>query len=373
MAMEAIEAGELLCAVANFYGIPKTSLSDHVHGRTRTRKRGPTPLLKQEEEQALDNIKMTDYGHPLTSEELRLKVALLTQERVTSFKDGIPGNSWFTWFKKRHPNLTTRQSQELEYSRTKDLCAEKVASFYQNLQQLYDKHKYPPENIWNCNDSDAQAGKTRGGQVWVQKGVRSVYKIAPNEQEHITTLTCINATGQYIPNFYIFKGKRIRANYIQHCENQAAMAMQPQAWLTQFLFRNWLSHFIQTLGSRGGISNQNRHLLIVDGHNSHVIVDVVLQAMKVVLDVLTFPSHTSHRLQPLDVGVFAPYKRAFKRYRDAWIMHYPGCTATKQILAMWVSYGLQRAPSRSNIEGGFRGTRVWPYNEHTVDNYLGPS
>ena len=240
MVMEAVEAGELLCAAANFYGIPKTSLSDHVHGRTRTRKRGPAPVLKQEEEQALESylIKMADYGHPLTTEELRLKVALLTQGRITSFKDRIPSNSWFIWFKKRHPNLTTRQSQELEYSRAKGLCAEKVASFYQNLQQLYDKHKYPLENIWNYDESGAQAGKTEGGQVWAQKGVRSVHKIAPNEREHITTLTCINAVGQYIPNFYIFKGKRIRANYIQHCENQAAMTMQLQAWMTQFLFSN---------------------------------------------------------------------------------------------------------------------------------------
>ena len=298
MAMEDVEASESLCAAANFYGIPKTSLSDHVHGKTRTRKRGPTPVPKQEEEQALESymIKMVDYGHPLTTEELRLKVAFLTQGRVTPFKDGIPGNSWFTWFKERHPNLTTRQSQELEYSRAKGLCTEKVASFYQNLQQLYDKHKYRPENIWNCNESGPQTEKIGGGRVWTQKRVRSLHKIAPNKREHITTLTCINATGQYILNFYIFKGKRIRANYIQHYENQAAMAMQPQVWMTQFLFSNWLSHFIQALGSRGGISNQNRHLLVVDGHTSHVTVDVVLQAMEVGLDVLTLPSHTRNAI-----------------------------------------------------------------------------
>ena len=140
-------------------------------------------------------IKMAEYRHPLTTEELRLKIALLTQERVTPFKDGILGNSWFTWFKKRHPNLTTRQSQELEYSRAKGFCAEKVASFYQNLQQLYHKHKYPPKNIWNCNESGAQSGKTGGGRVWAQMGVRLVHKIAPNEREHITILTCINAAG----------------------------------------------------------------------------------------------------------------------------------------------------------------------------------
>jgi imidazoleglycerol phosphate dehydratase HisB len=107
-------------------------------------------------------------------------------------------------------------------------------------------------------------------------------------------------------------------NYIQYCENGASMAMQPERWITAFLFSQWISHFIKSLESRGGVSPTNRHLLIVDGHNSHVTLEVVHKAMQVGLDLLTLPSHTSHRLQPLDVSVFGPFKRAFKRFRDTW-------------------------------------------------------
>jgi hypothetical protein len=32
--------------------------------------------------------------------------------------------------------------------------------------------------------------------------------------------------------------------------------------------------------------------------------------------VLTLPPHTSHKLQPLDVSVFFPFKRAFKSFVD---------------------------------------------------------
>ena len=84
-----------------------------------------------------------------------------------------------------------------------------------------------------------------------------MHKLAPNEREHITTLTCINVAGQHIPNFYIFKGKGIRENYILHCEDQAAMAVQREAWMTQFLFSKWLSHFIRALGKKEGISVKN--------------------------------------------------------------------------------------------------------------------
>ena len=46
------------------------------------------------------------------------------------------------------------------------------------------------------------------------KRVRSVHKLTPNKQEHITTFRCINTVDHYIPNFYIFKEKQMRENYI---------------------------------------------------------------------------------------------------------------------------------------------------------------
>ena len=111
-------------------------------------------------------VQMADHGLPLTIEQLKLKVALLTQERATPFLNGIPGYGWLHWFQKCHPTLTTRQSQGLEVSRATGLCTENVATFYKNLQELYEKYKYPHENIWNCDKSGARAGKYGGRRVW---------------------------------------------------------------------------------------------------------------------------------------------------------------------------------------------------------------
>ena len=169
--MTALDRGAPIAAVARFHGIPTTSLADHVNRKIQGRKRGSPPILNQEEEKALETymLQMADYGHPLTTEQLRLKVTLLTQERVIVFTNGIFGIRWLHWFQKRHPHLTRRQSQELQFSRVKGLCAKNVATFYENLQQLYEKYEYPPENIWNCDESGAQAGKSGGGRVWCKK------------------------------------------------------------------------------------------------------------------------------------------------------------------------------------------------------------
>ena len=78
--MDAVEPGTAIAAASRYFGIPKTSLSNHVSGRIRGRKKGPRAVLKQEEEEALETYMrdMVDYGHPLTTEKLKLKVAGLT-------------------------------------------------------------------------------------------------------------------------------------------------------------------------------------------------------------------------------------------------------------------------------------------------------
>ena len=71
--------------------------------------------------------------------------------------------------------------------------------------------------------------------------------------------------------------------------------------------------------------------------------------------------------------MFVPYKKAFRRYKDAWVLRHLGSPATKQLLGLWISLGLQRALTNSNIEGAFRAIGIWPLNCSAIDKYLGPS
>ena len=84
------------------------------------------------------------------------------------------------------------------------------------------------------------------------------------------------------------------------------MSIQPETWTIQFLFSNWITHFINFLNTRRGISSENKHLLIVDNHNPQVTLDV-MKAMEVGLYLVMLPFHTSHRLQHLDVNIYIPF------------------------------------------------------------------
>ena len=209
--------------------------------------------------------------------------------------------------------------------------------------------------------------------VIAKTGAKRVQSIVPNQREWLSVLVCINAASQSIPSFYIFRGRRFRQNYIIDCEQGATMAMQLRAWMTSYLFSAWISHFVASIRCHSLISPQQRHLLILDGHNSHVTLEVARLAKNVGLDLISLPSHTSHALQPLDVAVFKPFKQYFREYRDYWTSRNIDQSATKEVLAHWVSLGLRKALSICNIRSGFRRTGIYPLNNKALDGHFTPS
>lgn len=62
-------------------------------------------------------------------------------------------------------------------------------------------------------------------------------------------------------------------------------------------------------------------LLILDGHGSHLTPDFLLYAVEHNIVVLTLPAHTSHVLQPLDVGLFASLQRYYSDELDKLTSH----------------------------------------------------
>ena len=160
------------------------------------------------------------------------------------------------WFKNRHPQFVTRVAQGLEKGRAKGLCPTNVATLYENLETMYTTKGYVPDHIWNVDKFGAQSGK-EGGKVLTRKDQRHVQTIIPTVTESLAVLSTINASEEIIPNFYIFRGWHRQRDYIVFCEPFAIMAMQKKGWMNNFLFSQWIGHFMEALATKGGIAPTN--------------------------------------------------------------------------------------------------------------------
>ena len=56
-----------------------------------------------------------------------------------------------------------------------------------------------------------------------------------------------------------------------------------------------------------------KRLLVVDGHNSHFSLDFLQFCSNNQIELFCLLPHTTHILQPLDVGLFAPLQAFYSR------------------------------------------------------------
>jgi hypothetical protein len=86
------------------------------------------------------------------------------------------------------------------------------------------------------------------------------------------------------------------------------IAVSDNGWTTDELGVEWNKHFNRCTASR---TSGAYRLLILDGHGSHVTPEFDQYCAENHIVTLCMPPHTSHLLQPLDVGCFSSLKRAY--------------------------------------------------------------
>ena len=163
------------------------------------------------------------------------------------FKDGKAGHAWFEGFLQRHPKLTIRSPQSLSYSRA--ICAnrEAVDEFFGKLGSVYGRLS-TPMLIFNCDETGVSIVH-KPGKLIAELGRRNVYAVTCTERRKTE------------------------------------------------LYIDWFKFFLQQIPPVCYV------LLLQDGHSSHASIELIELAKANNIHLLCLLSHTTHTLQPLDVGV----------------------------------------------------------------------
>ncbi|KAJ8937004.1 hypothetical protein NQ314_012086 [Rhamnusium bicolor] len=135
---------------------------------------------------------------------------------------------------------------------------------------------------------------------------------------------------------------------------------QPTDWMTAFLFVEVMKHLIQHTSS----SLDNSSLLIFDNHESHLSLEVLKLAKTYGVEILTLPTHSSNKLQPLDVGVFGPFQTYYRAAHDSWMIRNPGKTFSIYNVAEYVGIAHAKAMTPENIQAAFKKVGIFPYDRY---------
>ena len=291
-----------------------------------------------------------------------MKEIVEKEGRPNLFKNNVPGRKWWSLFLKRHPNIFLRTPEHLPLSRVQACTSEGLDEWYHEFDQFLQMHdlKDLPHLIWNADESGFQlCPKT--GKVLAIRNAWAVYGITQDSKELITTLCAANVAGDVIPPMHIFSGVRFKSNPLEGSVDNAYMGRSPNGWISTELFYGWLAnHFAKWVKHRPVV-------LLVDGHSSHIDLEVSKFCRDNNIHLYCLPAHTSHLTQPLDVGFFKALKTSWGKACEKYKMKHPSIPLTKYGFAKVFRDAWLDFVKMSTFVNAFKQAGICPLNRNIID------
>ncbi|KAL0858570.1 hypothetical protein ABMA27_012420 [Loxostege sticticalis] len=117
---------------------------------------------------------MESKFHGLTRSDLRRMAYMLAKRNnlPNPFQEsGLAGKTWLRLFLKRHKDkLSVRKPTGTSFARAFGFNKDNVNNFFQLLDEIYEKNKYPPNRIYNVDESGLTVVQSRIPQVIGHRG-----------------------------------------------------------------------------------------------------------------------------------------------------------------------------------------------------------
>lgn len=191
-------------------------------------------------------------------------------------------------------------------------------------------------------------------KVIAQKGVKQIVAITSQERGTLVTVcVAINAIGNTIPPIFIFPLKRYKEHFVRDGPIGCVGSGNKSGWMQEEDFFLFVKHFVKFVKP----DEKNKVLLILDNHISHLYLPMIQYCKDNHITLLSFPPHTAHKLQPLDRGVFGPFKRYYNDACDQWIKNNPGKRRVIYNIPAIVKEALPLATTPKNIRQVFHALK----------------
>jgi hypothetical protein len=114
-----------------------------------------------------------------------------------------------------------------------------------------------------------------------------------------------------------------------------------------------------------GQANQKPRVLICDGFGTHETLEALEFCFENNIILCRLPSHTSHKLQPCDVGVFASLKAAYRDEADRLFQGGANIVGKQHFTSLY-SPAREKAFTKRNITAGWAACGLFPFNPDRV-------
>jgi hypothetical protein len=249
-----------------------------------------------------------------------------------------------------------------------------MEGWFNLLKSAKEEHRILDSNVYNMDEKGCILGVSEKARVLIPSRSRVKYVKQAGNRESVTVIECISSSGVAIPPFVIWKAQTHRNNWIpltmRQSMNGTAFATSPNGYTDHELGFEWLRtvfHPATVQSARG-----HTRLLIMDGHSSHLSSEFLGFCHDHNILPLCLPPHTTHLLQPLDVGCFGPLAHYYRMEVDE-ATQYGLHGVSKYDFLQFYSVAREKAFRVETIRSAFRKAGIVPTDSTMVLEQLIPS
>lgn len=372
-AIESLEPGERInyTQIARQFGVNRVTLSRRHQGAQGTKKAQYENMQLLNPQQTKDLI---NYINKQAKNGL-----FCSNQMVKNFAAEIagrePGSNWVSRFLKKHEDkLMSAYTTGIDSSRKKADSAFKYSLYFEALKRKMDEYDIQPEDTYNMDEKGfligiiSKAKRIFSKESFINGGIKQ--HLQDGNREWITTIACICADGSSLSPGLIYQSS---ASNIQDTWLQDFNPEDHNCFFTSSA-SGWTNHDIGLAWVRDIFDRETKakarrrwRLLFLDGHGSHVTMKFLdyCEANKILM--ATYPPHSTHSLQPLDVGIFSPLSKAYSDELEAFLHASQGLSAiTKRDFFRLFWKAWNKALSPANIASSWRATGLLPWDPEVV-------
>lgn len=297
--------------IARLHGVPKSTLQDRIHGRQATHIRNEQfQRLSSEEEEAIHTwiLRLQNWGWPPRIEQVRFMAIELLQQKGDTEPIGI---NWPQKFLNRHPQIKTAYIPPLDKERASAENHDTLAGWFELFSRFKEEYAVKEEDIYNMDERGFMQGVIAKTRVMISKHEKKAHMTQCGNREWVSLIECVSMSGRLLKPWVIFKAKQKQKAWFEVLK-EGHIAVSENGWTDNELGLAWLQKCFdpETIPSKEG----DYRILCIDGHASHLTTQAIQYCVSRKIILLCLPAHTTHLLQPLDVGVFAPLATAYKNH-----------------------------------------------------------
>lgn len=347
---------------ASAYSIPYTTLCDRVSGRVKFGAHsGPERHLSDSEEKELVRFLSGAAGMGFARSKKEVftivEAVLASKGKAQSVSSG-----WWESFNRRHPHLSIRKAEKLSYARSQATDPIVLDNYYDLLERTLEEYDLfdDPTRIFNCDETGVSYQHTPPHVVAV-KGQRHPRSVTTGNKKNVTVLACANAAGYFLPPLVIFKRKTLPLSMLDGEVPGTLYSLSDSSWMDSNTFDHWFAnHFLVHVPPVRPL------MLLLDGHSTHYNPVFIRKAASEGIVVFCFPPNMTHLLQPLDKGIFGPFKCYWNEECHLYMRTHPGQVISDYSFNTVFGRAWGRSMTIPNAAAAFHTTGIYPFDRTRV-------